>query len=135
MEQDSQKNVADEYEDCRRKLAGRNDSILKKHINEPDFGLVPEKPVFLEGIAETSRFLDNLTTSDGTKVYGIRKDAAQISGIAGLVDCYVMYYKKKGIFFRRSIRIGRIYVCEYCNETTWLAPRGYSLSCRRVREE
>ena len=103
MEQDSQKNVADEYEDCRRKFAGRNDSILKKHINEPDFGLVPEKPVFLEGIAETS--------------------------------CYVMYYKKKGIFFRRSIRIGRIYVCEYCNETTWLAPRGYSLSCRRVREE
>lgn len=116
------------YECQRKELAGRNDSILKKFVRDPKYGLVPEKPVFLDGIEETSRFLDSLTTSDGTKVYGVRNgEASRISGIAGLVDCYVMFYKKKGVFFKKDIRIGRIYICEYSNKTVWQAPRGYSL--------
>lgn len=116
------------YECQRKKLAGRNDSIVRKFVRDPKFGLVPDKPVFMDGIGETSRFLEKLTTSDGTKVYAVRDNvASRISGIAGLVDCYVMFYKKKGIFFKKDIRIGRIYICEYSNKTVWRAPRGYSL--------
>lgn len=109
----------------RRIFGAENREIIRAHINDEDFGLCYEKPVFVRGIDEARRYIDSLTTDTGRALYCERESPArQIPGIAGLVDCY------------HTFRMGRygmphfyrdIFICEYSEENVWKAPKGFLL--------
>lgn len=111
-------------EKSRQRNAELNKDIIKAHINDADFGLCYEKPIFVKGITQTSRLLSCLRTANGKKLVNERVTPAKsVPGISGLVDCYRMY--QKGLFGNKYY--GDIYICEYSNENVWKAPKGYTL--------
>ena len=109
----------------RQIFGAENQDIIRAHIDDDDFGLCYEKPVFVMGIDEAHRYIDCLATDTGRALHCERvSPAREIPGIAGCVDCY------------HTFRMGRfgmahfyrdIFICEYSLENVWKAPKGFWL--------
>lgn len=102
------------------KSAKSNESIEKKYIDDPDYGLVAGKPIFVKGIGDDRRYLDRLLTSEEKPIKYIRKCSIETIGITGPVDMY-------SILNDDGSEYGKIYLCVYGSTTPSSAPKGYSL--------
>lgn len=85
-------------------------------LNDPQYGLCPEKPVFVKGFGEDKSYLQHLETVDGKPVRFHREGSMPVSGISGMVDIYTLYCEDKLYM--------QIFLCNYGNSTSKTAPRG-----------
>lgn len=70
------------------KAAESNKGIQNQHVNESDFGLVPEKPIYTKGIDEQKKYLQSLQTIDGRQIKWERRGSLSVADIHGMIDIY-----------------------------------------------
>lgn len=68
--------------------AKKNAEIENKFINDADYGLIPEKPIFVNGFGSDRNYLSHLYTEDGIKLNFDRVGSTVVTGISGPVDLY-----------------------------------------------
>ena len=65
-----------------------NSTIEREHLNDPDYGLVAEKPIFTMGIKESEQYLNSLKTEQGELLTWNRLGSTSAKGISGSIDIY-----------------------------------------------
>ena len=93
----------------------------KQYQNDTDYGLVPEKPIFVNGFMGSRMYLSMLKTDKGELLRNERRGSMRAEGIEGLVDIYDTFRLNDHSAY------GTIYICIYGNSTSDQAPKGYSL--------
>lgn len=99
--------------------ASQNANAETAHLDDADYGLVPQKPVFVAGFPGTHTYLDSLCLSDGTRPTFNRTGSMNVPGIEGPVDAYEVMAGGKPV--------GRIFICLYGSSNSTRAPRGFVL--------
>lgn len=99
-------------------FAEMNKNIELKYINDDDYGLVPTKPVFVNGFGSDKKFLGNLSTETGKEITCRRVCSMNIEGINGPVDMYT-------ILTTNNENCGELFVCNYGTTMPTVAPKGY----------
>ena len=89
------------------------DSVVEKlYQNDPDYSLVPEKPIFVNGFMGSYMYLSMLKTDQGELLRNERRGSMRAEGIEGLVDIYDTFRAND------SSAYGTIYICIYGNSTS-----------------
>lgn len=113
----------DEFQEFQQNLvqsnASQNVTAETAHLDDADYGLVPEKPVFVAGFPGTHAYLDALCLSDGTRPTFNRTGSMNVPGIEGPVDVYEVMAGGRVV--------GRIFICLYGSANSTRAPRGFVL--------
>lgn len=102
------------------RLAHENLEVIDRFSNDPDYGLVPEKPVYVEGFPGNRAYLDRLCTTDGKKITYERRGSTIVQGISGPVDLYTTYLPDGSAY-------QIICICLYGTKTSSTAPEGFIL--------
>lgn len=92
--------------------------------NDPDFGLVPEKPIYTLGtklIDGEREFLNSLCTSDGEKIKWERRGSVSAEGVNGMIDIYDIYMQSGQLY-------KTIYINMYGAKRSTKAPVGFILN-------
>ena len=97
--------------------AVKDTGIETKYQNDPQYGLVPGKPVFINGFGPHHIYLDALCTPDGTELKNDRRGSMAVDGINGMVDIY-------DLFLPNGKKYKTIYLCLYGQHNSMTAPRG-----------
>ena len=71
-------------EDASKLNADAEDAFL----DDPEYGLVPEKPIYTHGVAGSNEYLDNLCGPSGEKLIWSRTHTTTSPGITGIIDVY-----------------------------------------------
>jgi len=100
--------------------AEKNKDIELQHINDPNYGLVPNMPVFVNGFGNDHFFLSSLMTNSGEQITYKRLGSMGVDGINGPVDIY-------DISKIDGTKYGQIFVCNYGRTKPTKAPKGYLL--------
>lgn len=86
--------------------------------NDPEYGLVPEKPVYCRYVDGSEDYLDSLRTENGEKLVWNRRGSRAVDGIEGLVDIYDSTLPN-GQAYRT------VYVNMYAHSNSTTAPAGF----------
>lgn len=103
-----------------RKIRGQNVSIENRWLDDKEYGLVPNKPIFVKGFGPHRVYLDRLCTEHGEKLSYKRLGSMEIKGIHGPVDVYDLFYPD-------GRKYKTIYQCVYGTANSETAPRGMKL--------
>lgn len=103
-----------------RESVKENALIEKKYLNDPKYGLVPDKPVFVEGFDGMHWYLNNLCTDKGLSPENNRFGSMEVKGTSGPVDII-------DLFLAGNKPYMRIFVCIYGTGTSGKAPKGLKL--------
>lgn len=97
-----------------------NKEVENKYLDDPEYGLVQEKPVFVKGFGAHRDYLNRLRTESGANLEYSRLGSLSVEGIAGRVDEYSITPKDgtKGM---------AIYLCLYGSSNSTTAPKGLKL--------
>ena len=104
------------------RITSRNNGMEKIYQDDPDYGLVAEKPVFTVGVQESYRYVDALRTASGKRLIWERTGSVYRDG--GAVDIYEMRLLTGGLY-------GKVFINMYGNENPDRAPRGYILDWKK----
>ena len=100
-----------------RANAQKNKSIENLYIDDPEFGLVPGKPIFLNGFGRDKEYLSHLYSDADEKLSYERVSSSEVQGIAGPVDLY-------RLFLPDGKEYMRIFICNYGSSFKKVAPKG-----------
>ena len=100
-----------------RENAQKNKAIENLYINDPEYGLVPEKPIYVNGFGSDKQYLSHLHTDEGVQLSFKRVASSEVSGIAGPVDLYQLLLPDGTDYLR-------VFVCNYGSDVKTIAPRG-----------
>ena len=78
-----------------------------QYKDDPEYGLVPEKPVFVNGLDGERWYLRRLYAADGKKLIIFREGSLRADNVNGIVDIYLTGAADNMRFY------GKIYVCMY----------------------
>ena len=97
--------------------SAKNQTVEKNVIETPEYGLVPEKPIFVNGFGADTDYLNHLYDPSGEKIGFIRLGTTYVEGISGPIDKYQIHIpsQQKNII---------IYLSVYGNRNSEKAPRG-----------
>lgn len=112
----------------RLKAMQANASIETQALNDPEYGLDVNKPVFTHDIAGSEQYLQSLMTDHGEKLTWQRLGSTSAKGISGMIDIYQSY-------LLNGKEYKTIYVCIYGFSRPQKAPQGFTMtkdSPRRV---
>ncbi|MBE6757095.1 MAG: hypothetical protein E7552_00915 [Ruminococcaceae bacterium] len=113
----TQKYVAD--------MAPKNAHLCDLHLQDEDYGLVSDKPIFVAGFDEAKKYLSRLTNADNVAPNIRRLGSMTEDGISAPVDIY-------SLTFDNGEEL-RIYVSNYGTKTSTVAPRGLVLRSERTK--
>lgn len=97
--------------------SAQNIEIQDLYLDDKDYGLVPDKPIFVNGFGNDRRYLSCLCTEDGTKLSYERLGSIPVDGISGMVDVYNLLLPNQSLYMQ-------IYVCNYGTRNRENVPRG-----------
>lgn len=69
-------------------IARQNEKAQTEYLEDPQYGLVPKKPVYTRGIADAYAYLNSLQTVLGEPITWEQRERVVVEGIHGLVDAY-----------------------------------------------
>lgn len=98
--------------------AEANTDAQQFNLNDPEYGLVPEKPVYCFYFAGSLDYLDSLRTENGEKLLWSRRGSKAVGGIKGMVDIY-----DSTLPSGQSYKT--VYVNMYANSNSTTAPAGF----------
>ena len=101
--------------------ASKNTEAETAHLDEADYGLVPEKPVFVAGMFGLDAYLQSLRLDEDTssQITFNRLGSKNVQGIQGPVDVYEVLVGDRVLT--------HIYLCIYGNANSIQAPKGFVL--------
>ncbi len=97
--------------------AQKNESFENAYVNDPEYGLVPEKPVFVSGFGCDKEYLSHLYSAKDEKLSFERVGSSEVKGIAGPVDLY-------RLILPNGTEYLRIFICNYGSSNQKFAPNG-----------
>ena len=100
-----------------------NLQVEEKGVNDPQYGLVAECPVFIKGEGSKKTYLDCLCTKDSETLSFCYKRSIKVLEISGLVQEYDAYRIDDSLY-------GTIYLSIHGTKDSAKAPAGYKLSAR-----
>lgn len=72
-------------------LMESNETAAKQYLNDPQYGLVPEKPIYTCMPEGSREYLSGLVTLRGEPLRWERRGSANVKGINGVIDVYEGY--------------------------------------------
>ena len=78
---------ADAYANNEKAVAD-NAQAETQNFDDPEYGLVPNKPVYTQGVGGTKQYLSGLKSSLGEKLAWNRRGSTSVSGVNGMIDIY-----------------------------------------------
>ncbi len=96
----------------------KNTEAELANLDHPDYGLVPNMPIYTMGTFGSRRYLFGLTTAKGKIVLWERRGSTIVEGINGPVDIYDGTLKS-------GERYGTIFINMYGSKISEHLPRGY----------
>lgn len=97
-----------------------NRSIAESESADPDYGLVPEKPIYTALLDGQIEYLSSLRTLGGQTISWNRKGSTAVEGINGLVDIYETYLPSGKPY-------KTLYLNMYSDKTSKTPPAGFSI--------
>lgn len=88
------------------------------NLDDPEFGLVPNKPIYTVGVNGSRLYLSALKTSNGESIKWARRGCTQVEGVHGLVDVY-------DICLENGTPYKTIFINMYGVDTSKKAPCGF----------
>lgn len=70
------------------KTTNKNAEAERKNLDDPEYGLVPTKPIYTQGVNGSHKYLDGLKTSLGEMLTWNRRGSMGVKGINGMIDIY-----------------------------------------------
>lgn len=68
--------------------ANENAEAELENLDDPEYGLVPNKPVYTQGVNGSHKYLDGLKTSLGETLTWNRRGSMGVEGVNGMIDIY-----------------------------------------------
>ncbi len=100
--------------------AAKNKNVENLYIGDNDYGLVANKPIFVNGFGTDKFYLDNLYTLEWVKITYRRTGSLSVEGISGPIDEYEIYSDSN--FYCK------IYICVYGTTISKVTPKGLVFS-------
>lgn len=100
-----------------RANARKNTSIENLYLEDQEYGLVPGKPIFVNGFGNDREYLSHLCTDNGEKLSYKRIGSSQVPGIAGPVDLYRLILPNGQEYLQ-------IFMCNYGSSYKKHTPKG-----------
>lgn len=94
-----------------------NRVIQDLYIDDVEYGLVAEKPIFVNGFGGDKEYLSHLLTKDGEKLEFGRICSVEVDNISGPVDMYSLMLPDRSEYLK-------IYICNYGTRNTNDVPVG-----------
>lgn len=104
--------------DENQQTAKKNEGMEYRFVDDPEYGLVPEKPIYTAGARGSEEYLHELTTVLGDKLTWNRRRALQVKGVNGVVDEY-----ESTLPSGRSYKT--LYLNMYSTSNSTKAPKGF----------
>lgn len=98
-----------------------NEVHQTENLDDADYGLVPEKPIYTKGVAGSNSYLERLTTTLGEKLSWERQGSMSVEGINGMIDIYEGYLPS-------GKRYKTLYVNMYGTADSTTAPKGFKIN-------
>lgn len=109
-------------------IARGNASIEDQYVEDPEYGLVPDKPVFVRGFGQNRRYLDNVCCEDGRSLHYNRDFSMAVDGIEGNIDHYTLYLANGTVY-------KEIYMSVYGSKNSEHTPQGLKFKRPFVDDE
>ena len=101
-----------------RQIAEKNEKIADRYTKDPDYGLIPAKPIYTDGAVGSYQYLNSLCTDAGEDLCWKRIRAGFADGIEGMIDCYELHVPDGKLY-------GTLYLNLYALSNSQTAPAGY----------
>lgn len=112
--------MSEEFEN-EKEIRQKNASVQTTDFyTDPEFGLVPQKPIYTVGVDGSQTYLNSLTTVFDEKLCWERQGSMSIEGINGMIDIYEGYLPS-------GKRYKTLYVNMYGTANPTTAPKGFNL--------
>ena len=102
------------------KAVEANRAAQPQNEADPQFGLVPEKPIYTAGMDEQERYLQSLRTPTGEPIKWSRRGSMSVNGVHGMIDVY-------DIYLMSGAEYKTIYINMYGARNSTMAPSGFVL--------
>lgn len=80
--------MAATYTEMKQMKIANTEKVVNKYLNDPQYGLVSNKPIYVDGVKAAEQYLESLRTSRGEKLIWKRDTSIKVSNINGRVDIY-----------------------------------------------
>ena len=100
-----------------RANAQKNIAIENLYLEDSEYGLLPGKPVFVNGFGRDKEYLSHLYTDADERLSFERVGSSEVSGIAGPVDLYRLILPNGEDYLR-------IFICNYGSSYKKITPKG-----------
>lgn len=70
------------------KVVADNAQAETQNFDDPEYGLVPNKPVYTQGVGGSKQYLSGLKSSLGEELAWNRRGSTSVSGVNGMIDIY-----------------------------------------------
>ena len=92
----------------------------KSFEDDPDYGLIPEKPILVHGYFDQRSYMERLQTTDGEEIEFTDKGTVNTDKVGGPVGIYQAKTKS-------GKSLPDLYISYFCLITSNKAPRGFQL--------
>lgn len=89
------------------------------NLVDPEYGLVPEKPIYTRGVIGSENYLRSLQTEQGESITWERRGCTSADGVDSLIDIYVI-----SLLSGETYEI--LYIDMYGTENSTIAPKGFT---------
>ena len=104
--------------DHKEQTAKENEGMEDQFTDDPEYGLVPEKPIYTAGVRGSEEYLSELTTVLGDRLTWERRGSLEVDGVNGIVDIYDSMLQSG-----RSYKT--LYLNMYSTSNSTKAPKGF----------
>ncbi len=111
-------NLYDSILSQNRETSRLNEKAQNENLDDEEYGLVPQKPIYTTGVGGSEKYLRSLMTSDGKAIIWDRRGSMSVKGINGMIDIY-------DISFVDGKRYKTIYINMYGTSISQKAPNGF----------
>ena len=95
----------------------QNVGIQDLYLCDEEYGIKPNKPIFVNGFGSDKEYLSHLYTQDNVKLAFERVGSSEVDGICGPVDLYKLLLPDGSVYMN-------IFLCNYGTRNTTDVPRG-----------
>lgn len=120
-------NTADDFEVLKsvdglfmhnRNIAQSNETAQLENTSDPEFGLVPTKPIYTKGVEGSTKYLNSLETPTGEQIVWKRTKSLWFADINGMVDVYDISLSSGNLY-------KTLYINMYGTKAPTTAPAGF----------
>jgi len=108
-------------------IAKGNSIAQTENLKDPQYGLIPEKPIYAKSVSGSEQYLGKLRTESGDRITWKRRGATFVSGVNGMVDIY-------NCFDPSGKKCGTIYINMYGTQNSNVAPTGFIMEGEKPKK-